>query len=860
MTEETKQAITLDHNGQIPVKLEARPDGKLEIVIDAKTLNSRHLLGQDGHFRNGGLDATIDGKVSNSDIIYNRSNKTLHLTVHDVTDNAKHVALTLYGEPIIDWRRGDIGGWAFDSKTSHHRLTVNELRILGIAERRPPGIPVSRKKLQGFDPTKHNPITDLHTHSSAQMSAKEFMELGVNHQIDYPLELLSLLGIELTEEELAYVRNDGKGLKFDPTINEGLACEQGRGTYDVIPLSRLNKEHRDRIERQLSVPQDLTLCFSEFDAQGYRFLNPLAKNPVLAKPMLYRIGESYAKEGIKYAELSTGSMLQLEDGKAKWFREMVEAVDEVEKKHGVRMRFLVGIPRSQKPQAVLEALEKIKYAARHPYIAGVDILGYENNKAKELTWALEHISDWATRLDDDLDVNEGWNFKRDFLVRTHAGETEKNEGNVAESVRIAERSGVRFRIAHAIHEKLSEELNARIRRLVRRDHFALGFEFCPISWVAFNNAISHDDSPLMRWPKVCPNWFLGPDGAGLVQSTPTQLSLAALAAGMKIKDLEHMRKNEERYIEDERARNAEKMASFEKHYGAKSVSANEAFFKGFEEQLTYVKSLMEVDKTGVKPPTLPKQYNNKVALMVTGSGGTSWLQKMTDFSRTETPRMLDLLSAAIDQDQIYLLGGRAKEEGVTKALGDAVTRKNSALAEGQKRQSLLFLNTSDTTDIPSSIDWIVPMQGGKEKIASNNTTFMKTRPTPGISIFIGGGATTGDMITQTMRDPNANYLLMENAGGASQAYAQLVHDHRKFSDRYTLVQRVAEILQKLYPDRNFFKEGVDPFDRASLAALEQQLAEKNTPATAVTGDTRTRDGAPLRVTGAIEPAASKKVT
>lgn len=837
MTEEATQATTLDHNEQIPVTLNAVSEDRVEITIDARRLKSHHLLSKDGHLRGGGLDALVDGKVPSSDVTFDKHSKKLHLNIR-VPAGTNTLALTIYGQPILHWQRGNAGAWQMDATKAHQRLIASELRILGTSEVRPPNIPVDRVMWDGFDAAKHASITDLHTHSSSQITAHEFMQLGLNHQIDYPVELLDKLGITLSDDERAHVRSDGVSRKFNPTLAEGLKCEQGGSAKcEVIPLSQLSKAHRDIIESHMHVPQDAVLCFSDFDREMYRFLNPFSKNEALTRDVIYKIGESYAAHGILYAELSTGAMLTTsKDGKAEWFREMVAAVDEVEKKHGVRLRFLVGIPRDKPPHEVLAILEQIKYAARHPYIAGVDILGYENNKAKQLSWALEHIADWArASAGSDLKPDDGWNFKRDFVIRTHAGETAKNDGNVAESVRIAERTGVKVRVAHAVHEQANDALDARVSELSGRDHEAIGFEFCPISNIAYNNILKLDGVPFERWTKACKNWFLGSDGVGAVQSTPTQLALAGLAGGLTLADLEHLRGNEERYIANEKLRNAEKTAAFKKRYGSTIDQANEAFFQGFEQHLAYVSELTDPKQLDGLRPKLPREYDDKVPILIAGAGGESW-GLMDAKSQADAAHAMRLLVAALNPKQMHFVCGRTKDEGITKVLDDAIRLHNDAHPED--RFLLLALNTAESSEVASSIHWIVPQGGGTDKVSANITGFMANHPKQGVSVFIGGRNFTQDMIAQTMRKRDAKFLVMENAEGATKEFADKLKDERKFSDAFTLVQRMAEALQELYPEKNIFREGVNPFDGASLQALEKKMIEEAQPRTQVVSEER----------------------
>ena len=169
-------------------------------------------------------------------------------------------------------------------------------------------------------------------------------------------------------------------------------------------------------------------------------------------------------------------------------------------------------------------------------------------------------------------------------------------------------------------------------------------------------------------------------------------------------------------------------------------------------------------------------------------------------------------------------------------LDDALRLHNDAHPDD--RFLLLALNTAESSEVASSIHWIVPQGGDTSKVSANITGFMANHPKQGVSVFIGGRNFTQDMIAQTMRKRDAKFLVMENAEGATKEFADKLKDERKFSDAFTLVQRMAEALQELYPEKNIFREGVNPFDRASLQALEKKMIQEATPRSTVVGDER----------------------
>ncbi len=78
---------------------------------------------------------------------------------------APEMTLRLYNEPVVTLHPHG-GQWVADPASRFHRLSATDLRILATSEVCPPGVPASRALFKGFDPAKHAPITDLHTHSS----------------------------------------------------------------------------------------------------------------------------------------------------------------------------------------------------------------------------------------------------------------------------------------------------------------------------------------------------------------------------------------------------------------------------------------------------------------------------------------------------------------------------------------------------------------------------------------------------------------------------------------------------------------------------------------------------------------------
>ncbi len=825
MTEETTQPITLDHNGQIPVSFRRNKAGHVVMAIGLGGLERPDNLGGDeGHFQQG-LRLIADGKLLNITPYFKQDRNELRF---EELPSATNLKVTLYGQPIVTLKKTGDAAYSPEIAQAHERLTVDELRMLSTSDIRQDHVPADRALWKGFEASKHAPITDLHTHSSAQLSNVDLIELALKHGLDYPVELLvgNALNIQLTEAELRKIKKEGGvGVRFSPTEHERpqLLCETEGKKCDVIPLSALTKDHLDLLRAQLQVPQDMTMSFSDFDRLYYRFVNPLVKNPALTKDMIMKIARDYQKNGVKYAELSTASMLNLDDKhQASWFKEMIEAVREAEQQTGVQLRFLIGIPRSYGPAKVMAELEKVKYAARHPLIAGVDLLGYEDNRTKDFSAVLSHIADWARSPEDEkLDPNKGWDFKRDFTIRIHAGETGKNSGNVAEAVKIAEDYGVHVRVAHAVNETDDSALDRKIKELSSRTPPLVSIELCPSSNIAYNNIQDTQKVPFARWITSCKQWFLGTDGAGAIQTNQTQLALTALANGVSLNQLAAMRAGEEKFIAHAKQCFDAKAKAYQQLYGENGQDPDVAFLRGFAEHVAEVKTWIDPKTLDPWHPKLPPRFHNKRPILVAGASGSS-MKEISAPVVKDIYAQMRMLVESLDPKKAYFVVGRSKSEGVTAALDEAILEHNAKYPKN--KFEVLALNTEDTPDLPRSISWVVPQPGTSNNVPQNIIRFMQgtLQNISGVSIFIGGNNFTSDMILKCRQGQGLAYLLMENAHGASAEYAKRLSPHHRFNNGKSLLSRFNSLFGE---PRGTIKNAAPPF-RERVDISDENYIEK----------------------------------
>ncbi len=103
-------------------------------------------------------------------------------------------SLKINGQRFADFAVGD--GKITD--ISKRKLSVFETRMIGRSAQTGYPRPLDANAIQ-------MPITDLHTHLSAQISAEDLMELGKSRGVLYPTKALDMLGIDYSKADLQYI-------------------------------------------------------------------------------------------------------------------------------------------------------------------------------------------------------------------------------------------------------------------------------------------------------------------------------------------------------------------------------------------------------------------------------------------------------------------------------------------------------------------------------------------------------------------------------------------------------------------------------------------------------------------------------
>ncbi len=850
MTEQKQDATTaettLDIAGQYPLRMVKGPDGKPQLELDLTRAQRTYFF---SHLQEllqlevgGAIIKPIENKKEAIDT------RKLHFPLPDGIKEGAAMTLASVYKPSNQVKNFQpvsalvyqSGGVTAGSKHAEYQLAISETRALGRNLRRDSDdakrdmlekIPYDRKARVGFDATTHAPITDVHTHSSAQVSGVSLIntareedaradQTGTEH-ICYPVELLKLLGVYDPSQPTESM----KSREFNPGKDDGLVCEQKDAKCDGVRAKNLTELQRDAIIARMDIAADATMSFSDFDRKMYRFRNPFVKHPALTKPILRSIAADYAAHGIKYAELSTGSMMD-----PAWFKEMAEVVKEIEDNGGPKLRFLIGIPRNASPSQTFITLEKIKQLARHPYIVGADLLGYESNKTSEFGWALAHLADWARASEgSELKPSEGWDFKRDFVIRVHAGETAKNQDNVRHAINIAAEYGVRVRIGHGLHASLDDKSEKNLRAITQHmdekglsnpDQFAT--ERCMDSNQVYRTKMLVHDQPdfltvqalgkhgTPKGDKKFAPRFLSSDGGGALQTSPVQLAYSALASGMKLNDLADIRQFEQGYIDRQAQREALKTKAFESHYGS-GMQGLDAFLKEYQKKVDAIPREPRADQPKGKNPLLdylPPIFDGKKPILIGGASGSSW-EQMDKMDRDHVERAMETLVRVCDPKKTYFVLGRVQSEGVSKALDIAVKRWNAK--HPQEKFAVLGrfagAGKDPTGDLADTVDWVQDIPEGRDYVPASMLNFITKHH--GRALFFNGSDFTAEM-AYGADDHGIPHALHEpkKSPGKMGEVAQTTETHSQFRDLESFVDRVF----KAAGDHHFFRMESDKQD------------------------------------------------
>jgi adenosine deaminase len=608
------------------------------------------------------------------------------------------------------------------------KLTGTETRLVG-RDGKDGMFPLKRPRDSKILP----PITDLHTHLSAQLSGKQLIEIGMAHDVLYPVEMLERLGIDVPDVQRS-------PMKRNIFLPEAHLQKNLPPTQDGIPRQQLAAALDLNFENQNSFG-DLEEC--------YFLREPFTKNIELIEDIVMQVARDYQKHGVQYAELSTTSLA--EQG---WLPLMEKAAAEAEKDTGVRLRYLAGMPRNLSDEALHNRLKRtIDITKDSRYVCGIDWLGYESNKTSHIEGHIRHAAKWIAEN------------RPDWTQRIHAGENSKNLSNVDECLDLIacvqkDYPEASFRIGHATFGITKDTLDKAARMLSEGSRFII--ETLIDSNIANNTIDFPAESSIMQLANAGIPLTVSTDGAGIYGTDAYQSALVAIATGLNMPLQLEMRATEDKYIDERKAREA-KMLQFR---GPRMDYYNEMpQLPEIQVDDAVKEKSKKATKGTLRPVTeiqaLPK--DGRRPILIVGNQGQAW----DACSPEEQERVKKQLRALINEGRInphkhYLALGRLKDDGLGQVVLNCVAEYN------HKMESM---SAGLNTDIPQLDCYVMDTRPMERSMPEGVTGFLKLNVplvsvpreivrlmqeqqvegegTP-IVIAAGGHAFTGDIILKAM--------------------------------------------------------------------------------------------------------------
>ena len=294
--------------------------------------------------------------------------------------------------------------------------------------------------------------------------------------------------------------------------------------------------------------------------------NPAYRENTLFQDKLLWIARSYAKQGVRYAEISDTTLVKKE-GAPGMLAQVHAVMPAVTEETGVLLRFLAAIRRI--PLTIVkdqvetgdyfrENLETLKTIVADPYVAGSDIIGEELNDIREIAPVLHELVRIAQ-------ADPG------FVLRIHAGENDGLQDNIANSlecVREALAPGQKMphvRIGHGLYTP--DLRHAKGKALIKElKESGAVLEFQITSNVRLNNLSGMNRHPLRQYLAYGIGCVQGTDGGALYgsDSIDEQLSLEKML-GLTDEEMHSMRLCEDKVLEESLKAFGDKRAAYEKN-------------------------------------------------------------------------------------------------------------------------------------------------------------------------------------------------------------------------------------------------------------------------------------------------------
>ena len=500
-------------------------------------------------------------------------------------------------------------GTLLDVTALGYRLSPFELRYAADHGRLHP-IPLAARVATNV----RTPETDLHTHYAGCVRGADLVAIAIAHGLSLSASLLAEAGVHI----------DGPSAR----------------------VADLPEGAQAKLARAVEVPIDKRITFLDME-RIYRVRGAITKSELTFVAILRRLALDYAAMGIRYVELSLGSLVE-----ARVLRAIHAHVPAIEDETGVTLRFLLALSRHDDPEWDEDLLRRLATLDESLYVAGVDVMGHETNSTRAFAPQLRAAAAWATK------VRPG------FVVRVHAGECPSHPENVRVAIEETAGFDVQLRIGHGLYGVDDETLEALVRS---RAVVEMNLD----SNVALNHIASGREAPLRRYLDAGARLVLGSDGYGIYGASARSAARAALVSGMRASDLAGpLARVEEEVLEASARRDAKASRAFivpddlaPVAYTPEVASRRRAAIEARDRALT--ERLAALGVPLLSRADLDALVAGRKVVSIAGAWLRSW-DAMTEAERERVRRELGAFVDALDPAKVVLVTGgtRFGVEGV----------------------------------------------------------------------------------------------------------------------------------------------------------------------------------------------------
>ncbi|MFZ4713817.1 MAG: hypothetical protein ACOYL6_08910 [Bacteriovoracaceae bacterium] len=569
-------------------------------------------------------------------------------------------------------------------------------------------------------------LIDIHSHFGGAIRGESLVKVALENNLSYPRNLLEEMGIK-----------------------PGIEAKE-------VPLNSLNKDQLKILEQKLSIHHSDIINFSEME-KFYVRRSPLTKNPIVFGRLLEELAHDYQRMGVDYAELSISDIVG-----PKLLNIAHEVLPEIEKKTGVKLRFVVGIWRHGPEGYLDEMVEKVKHVINSPYVVGVDFMGHETNSTRAFEKQIRELA--------EMKKNHSH-----FKIKVHAGENPLFPDNV----KVAFEAGA-DQLSHVLYG-LDEELLIKIKEK------GVILDFAAVSNYSLNNVLNTKEIPIKQYLKSVPGLriSLATDGHGLYNSSRQSEFEVAKRLGLNKKELKDIFNTSADYVEAKVEQFSEQKSEFNSKW--KDYYKNEALYpqisydwSEYSSQVKEARNKLELDMQKRKinftgdintPEKFKKVFGNKKPIHFSGASKKS-IVDFSDLQMRQTEELIvDTLKNLDPKSVVIVTGGT--DYGVEKIVHQ--------YAKKMGFEVLGTLVTESSGDEMGELTHYA-LFGDKWYDKSANVLQM-IKDNQGKTIFIGGGNILGDEI-QAAYNIGIDYYLMKGVPGASDRFANLSQEFssRAFSD------------------------------------------------------------------------------